>query len=815
MKRASFIIHIILLLFNTTIAAQCIDFTDLESPLVRCTYGSYSNPYYNTGIINYGPSSGNSRHTVHTDVNEVDWYTEGQLHTVPPGEKASVRLGNWRTDAQAESITYEYKVNNEENPILVFKYAAVMEDPAHDAKDQPRLTLAILDENNNMIDNYCGAFDFIANPNLGWNTTSSGILWKDWTSVGLDLSAYDGQTVYIRLTTYDCNHGGHFGYAYLNISCQKKEIKSLTCGFDQVNTYTVPDGFEYQWYTLDGNTKNVVSTEQAISVSTDAQTYYCDAHQIGKPTCVFTLSVIAEPRLPLANFQYKRQGTCVDELSFENLSAVSKDGISPNSQHEDCDEYIWDLGDGRKVYTKNIDYPITYKETGTYKVKLTAKLTEGNCEHTYEEEIFVHGENDPHLHITYDTICSNGYVMFDNERLDKNGTYTHIITTSYGCDSTSILHLHVNPAYHFNETAAICDYETYTYRGKEYSQTDTYTEKLSTSCNCDSIYELLLTVTPTKRDTTYATICANDFYTFAGEQLNKSGTYSDTTYQPTSAKCEIQTLNLTVSNPTVITSASVGEVCANNHIYHINCEFEGPKPLYYSLFYDEKAKEMGFIDVINAPFSSSVVGEIPQLQGNTYLRPDTYNVRLEFNNGSQVCDATDFAQDITFLVKYPSWIIEQNWNDVVALLNQDYNGGYRFRQVDWFVNDYEVEHNAKTYLYAPNNLHQGDVVYAQLTREGEDYAVCTCPVVMEDKSKNAVSQEPVLITILSKQRQIVVYAQEDIQCNIFDTYGSNVYQAVIHSQEEVTISLHSFPIGMYVVSFTGQHNRKSYKIFLE
>ncbi|MBQ2438621.1 MAG: T9SS type A sorting domain-containing protein [Paludibacteraceae bacterium] len=515
-------------LVHTLTLAQCIDFTKLRSDNVTCTYGSFSNPYQHIGIIDDGPDKASSRHTIHKDANETDLRTDNQLHTVPPGELASVRLGNWNTGAQAESITYQYFVDPDETPILVFKYAAVMQDPNHTPQEQPHLKLEILDESNNLVDSYCGAFDFIASSSLGWNQSNDGVLWKDWTAVGLDLSDYKGQTVRIRFTNYDCERGRHYGYAYINISCQKKKIQSLTCGLNNMTTFSGPDGFDYMWYKMEGAKKVDISTNQEITVPTDETTYYCEVSQTGKPTCSFTLDVKANPRLPLANFSYTRRGTCVDTLYFTNLSSVSKDGQTPNNPIEDCDEYIWDLGDGRDViHAKDITTPIIYRKTGTYTVRLIARLTNGNCEDICEKKIHVHGYDDNHTSEIYDTICENQYLLFGSEKLTKAGKYTRPVGTSYGCDSTIILYLHVNPTYFYEDTVTICENSVYYFHGKQLKRPGIYYDSLITKTGCDSIYKLVLKTNPTYFFEKTVTTCDNQPYYFAGKHLDKTGVYYD------------------------------------------------------------------------------------------------------------------------------------------------------------------------------------------------------------------------------------------------------------------------------------------------
>lgn len=568
-------------LVHTLVHAQCIDFTNLRSENVICTFGSFSNPYQNIGIRDDGPNKASSRHTIHKNANETDPRTGNQLHTVPPGEIASVRLGNWNTGAEAESITYQYFVDPDETPILVFKYAAVMQDPNHTPEQQPHLKLEILDESNNLVDSYCGAFDFIASSSLGWNQSNDGVLWKDWTAVGLDLSDYKGQTVRIRFTNYDCQRTGHYGYAYINISCQKKKIQSLTCGLNNMTTFSGPDGFDYMWYKMEGANKVYIGTDQEITVPTDETTYYCEVSQTGKPTCSFTLDVKANPRLPLANFSYTKKGTCVDTLYFTNLSSVSKDGQTPNNPIEDCDEYIWDLGDGRDViHAKDITTPIIYRNTGTYTVRLMAKLTNGNCEDICEKKIHVHGYDDNHTSEIYDTICDNQYLLFGSNKLTKAGKYTRTVGTSYGCDSTIILYLHVNPTYFYEDTVTICENSVYYFHGKQLKKPGVYYDSLTAKTGCDSIYKLVLKTNPTYFFETTVTTCDNQPYYFAGKHLNQTGVYYDSLVS-TQGCDSVHKLNLIVY-PTYRKDLSVN-ICRGESYLFNNIEIKNSGVYYDTL----------------------------------------------------------------------------------------------------------------------------------------------------------------------------------------------------------------------------------------
>ena len=345
MKRFILLISLYIVCINY-VYAQCFDMTNLNNPNIVCTYGTFSNPYKTIGVVDQGSTSANSRHTVNTDVYAYDPNVPN-LKVVPTGESSSIRLGNWLTGSQAESVTFEYVVDVD-NPILLLKYAAVMENPGHTASTQPRLTLKVYDKNSALVNPDCMSFDFISSEALGWNSLNGGsLLWKDWTFIGVDLSSYIGQRLKIQITNYDCNHSGHYGYSYFHLSCKEKKIKSLICGDAQYTTFSAPAGFEYSWYCFNGNTRVEKGSGQTVTVPIDGTEYFCDIHQVGNSSCSYTLSAIANPRYPIADFSIRQVSKCVDTLYITNLSGVSGDGHTKNNPIENCDEAVWDLGDGR------------------------------------------------------------------------------------------------------------------------------------------------------------------------------------------------------------------------------------------------------------------------------------------------------------------------------------------------------------------------------------------------------------------------------------------------------------------------------------
>ena len=83
------------------------------------------------------------------------------------------------------------------------------------------------------INTTAGRVNFVADRNApGWHTEGSEndvIIWKDWTTIGLNVMDYRGKNIKIKLTTYDCQEGAHFGYAYFTMNCIAAELSGIEC----------------------------------------------------------------------------------------------------------------------------------------------------------------------------------------------------------------------------------------------------------------------------------------------------------------------------------------------------------------------------------------------------------------------------------------------------------------------------------------------------------------------------------------------------------------------------------------------------------
>lgn len=415
------------------------------------------------------------------------------------------------------------------------------------------------------------------------------------------------------------------------------------------------------------------------------------------------------------------------------------------------------------------------------------------------------------------SICQGDTLTYCGQKFWYTGHYDFNLKTKEGCDSLMHLDLTVNPTYQFYTDAVIADYQTYKWNGSEYNLTGNYDRTWLSRQGCDSTYTLRLNVVPTKYETTIDTICYGQHYNWRGKTIDVEGTYTDTLLSlPTTST--IYTLQLTTLHPTLITGATVSEVCADEENLNIAFTFSGDAPTHYSIYFDQLAKNEGFRDVINQPFLQDNIAQasIPQkrevvyLEHTAYVRPDYYSMRLALDNG--VCGISR-SDSLVFLVKYPSWIIEQNWGDVVAPLKPELNGGYSFAQTDWYVNGALQANNGLGYLYN-KALHEGDEVIMMAKRKGDSYAIPSCPLIIQ-RAPAPVNTTPILVYPTSVPKHapmITVDAQQGGSYEVYSSTGMLVTDGKLaNGQTQVQLPSVS---GIYFIRTTHNDEIQTHKVLL-
>lgn len=210
----------------------------------------------------------NGRHTIMTGGNDP---CGGFPRVDPLGGPFSVRLGDANVNSQAEQLTQTFMVTNTNNS-FTYRYAVVFEDPGHTSNEQPFFRALLRDQNGNVIP--CSEFVVSAAGNLpGFfnSTTCTGVRYKPWSTVNVDLDNYIGQAVTAEFTTGDCTQGAHYGYAYIDAACSQSFLDAYpdTICVGETITLTAPNGYQsYQWLPTNQTTQSITVTP---STSTNYQ----------------------------------------------------------------------------------------------------------------------------------------------------------------------------------------------------------------------------------------------------------------------------------------------------------------------------------------------------------------------------------------------------------------------------------------------------------------------------------------------------------------------------------------------------------------
>ncbi|MBR5092417.1 MAG: gliding motility-associated C-terminal domain-containing protein [Bacteroidales bacterium] len=558
-------------------AYGCFDATALTASYTSCLYGQFYEPEH-YGIVN-------GRHTLMYDTTQYDATLGGNLlRTVCPGCDYTIRLGNSSVGAEWEAVNYAVTVDTTISAILILKYAAVLENPNHNATAQPRFSFDLLDLDMQPVNNPCAHAEFVSNANMGWNSLDNQniVMWKDWTTIGFDLSAYHGQTLNLRLKTSDCTQGAHFGYAYYTTRCASRTITALECGVTDSNTFSAPEGFNYEWFN---SAWNLVSTSRSITVPSNGGVYRCRVSSIEDPSCNFELGTYAGVRLPKAagSVEYIHPEHCrLYEVGFKNESFISSDGIHPVPYGGMCDEVIWHFGDGDSAIGVNPTH--IYTDTGTYDVTIIAILGGGQCTDTahltvrmptffdYDEmlaacdslrwrdsvlyiadthdvtylsvspsgcdtlftlKLNIHHSSYGNMH--YDSICHHQPYLWNDTLLTMPPDSTHLLlldtlSSRFGCDSSVIVHLTSWPDYVADlERDTVCYGQSYTWGNLTINDTNqpqtllciALRDTMATTHGCDSIVGLDLCRWP-KMDFGITALpnCSGSYYTLSVDHLH-------------------------------------------------------------------------------------------------------------------------------------------------------------------------------------------------------------------------------------------------------------------------------------------------------
>ena len=699
----------------------CVDYLNLNNAVC---YVNNSSPNEDADVFNdfrvvapvdKGPSSGGSRHTLHFNRNERDPRTGNLAKTIPDGEFASVRLGNWEAGNQAERIEFSFEVDTIKHPVLLLKYLPVLEAPGHDvAAANPRFKLDILINGVSIGD--CGKADFNCNDvfngstllpgaaEQGWHLTPAQegyepMVWKEWTTVGVNLKKkeYAGKTITARLTTHDCTYTAHCGYAYFTLGCSDGKLKGMKCG--EINPeFDAPDGFEYRWMYASSEKyrrKNGSVPEQYVlgrgqhyvAGMQDDSLYVVDCMFVQDSTCYFSLYASTLATNPIANISKpRRQMNCKEEkytYSFDASQSWVQEidhvtGDTSKSEAYHIEYYEWEvlnMKDSTSIYSNEVKPTFNFPSAGgDYQVKL--RVTCGTC----DDELTYSLHLDP-LGATRDTTTM---VLCDADRKagyvwpEKPDTAYHdygldsivLFNAETSCDSILYLKL-IEPLRIYEDTMLLPESLPFTYHGRTYGvDTKTMVDTVPSPTNCDSTWVLNLEI--------------------------------------------YESLIATMPNQAYV-------LCEGDPVLSIIYDIARGRSLRAS--YSFSSPEIGDTLINGMQKKGHYQTDLPLDD----IYPNVYNGTLLL-----VDSMPEFSVTIPFTVtmNYSKDVITQRWNDVLAIRNADYNGGYQFDSVQWYLGGLPIEGAVDFNYYAGmgNKLQFGSEYTALLTRN-DGVKLFTCPFI--------------------------------------------------------------------------------------
>lgn len=675
-----------------------------------------------TTRVDYGPDDIRSRHTTHFDTTEIDPRTltvvdkmvNGKkvkdtisLHTVPQSEYGSVRIGNWETGSEYESITFSYDVESGENALLLLRYAIVMENPSHNATDQPRFTLDITDMTGQPIKpETCTSEDFHAptetelkDPETKalWHVSREGIYWQEWRTIGINLDDYIGKRLLIKFTSYDCDQSGHYGYAYFTLKCSRSDVDGLPWGDDaQAQVFTAPDGFKYAWFNvLDTLFKDTLCHERTFEIlSSDTNTYVCHATYLTKPKCGFTFDASAKLHNPIAEIQYKWMPTnCQNRIWVRNASHIGLKNPATGEIEHRYDKRIeactWTMPNGQTTDSLYYDgFFVNVPNEGAslpYKIWAGVYVNDSLFRDSTTLVIDVPAIGPIETHID-SAVCEGARVEFpagSKQMRATTGTYTDsLVSLVTGCDSIVFLHLEVIEPVYIDIADTILQGTPYRFADREYTEAGDYKAIFISARGCDSVVTLHLYVLPRLK----------------------------------------------------IALQSVEEVCADDQTLNVIFSvLQGAADTCYVLFADD-SHQAGWRDTLYVPSSAYPVGDVTitvTIPANMLAGWYLFTLRCT----SKRLGSSGVPGEI--VLRYPASIIQQRWDDVLGILNEEYNGGFKFSAFQWYKNGEPIEGANTPYYYAADKLDKDATYSVSLVREGEERSLMSCEQTVANYSMPA------------------------------------------------------------------------------
>ncbi len=351
--------------------------------------------------------------------------------------------------------------------------------------------------------------------------------------------------------------------------------------------------------------------------------------------------------------------------------------------------------------------------------------------------------------ITWDMGDGTKQTFYDDQEIeymyDTKGWYDIIVTYSITnpCTNKSVANesmavkLYVNIPDTIRTDVGLCAGEYY--NGKAYNNVGVFKDTIN-DYGCSDVRIATIHVgmpTESTKDTT-----AFDSLFVAGDEVGNPDMYvyesikgMTRTYKSRVTGCDsVITLNITILQCTDMTIDYPAEICGDE-TFHIAYTIQ--KGLMPTQGYIKCGGNQYNIRILPSEDRTGVI------ETTTNIPPGVYpNAMLYLTDPT--CDRT-LSFNIPMTVKFPSNIVAQKWNNVLAVYNSKKNGGYDFVAYQWFKNDSiipgpEAQHSYY-YVGTDNELDFNAYYYVLLTTT-DGLTLQSCPFYPADKYAEQTEPEP-------------------------------------------------------------------------
>jgi len=367
-----------------------------------------------------------------------------------------------------------------------------------------------------------------------------------------------------------------------------------------------------------------------------------------------------------------------------------------------------------------------------------------------------------------------------------------------GCDSITYLVLTLGKSNGQTYTRSIADFDSTLWNGTYYKTAGTYTKRFENQSHCDSLEVLNLKVYTTIYDTIDKGYCIGDpqGVEFGGKIYypTRDTMFSDTTGRGGEIPY-VRRMRVFTGKPFTITSfdSLYDQIVCASPKTDFQVKYSIADPTAYPHFYKVRFIENGIeqlpkdstYEITN--HNDPVLPISMELKSQTCIYPGYYRYEITFL--SKYCECTSSVQG-SLLVRYPETVMAANWDNVVAIVNEENNiGHWKFQDnYQWTIYG---QGGDKTHLIAPadptqpyiysNLLRSEDRISVQLMRESYSIPIPSCEYYFKPVPTSGTNTKPIIVypTAVSKTTAVHIETEGQGEYTLYNPTGHKCRQGAV------------------------------------